>query len=264
MLSSARVLSRYPHRPFFVPKPGVNRCKNLLHESRSYAHSTSRRHSLNEPTRTTVSESTAHQSPLVRRLLYRWDGSPRSKTRGLLIGTLVISLAYLVKISVEVEDFFYRIEAVLDINTIDSEEYKTVDFDSYHSTCSYFSKILTPLLVKPGYVKPESIQTFFTDLSDNKKMQFENFGQQKLHAIMRDAAKEIHESLDNPHEVPKLKEMEDIVTGALEMMQAELHLQRKGSEELAGWIKSLKEGRAGRKEVNDEAILFWLLALLSK
>jgi hypothetical protein len=156
-----------------------------------------------------------------------------------LSGTFVLGLAFLVKFSVDLEDFFYRIDAVLEISSIDSDNYDTIDFNSYTQTCSHFSKICTPLLVKPGYAKPESVKDLFMTLST---MRFENFGQQKLHAIMRDAAKEIHRSLDNPHEVPKLKEMANILMSALEMIQAELHLQGKSSKELAGWIRSLKEG----------------------
>ena len=40
----------------------------------------------------------------------------------------------------------------------------------------------------------------------------------------------------------KLKEMVEVLTAALEMMEAELHLQNQTSKDLSSWLKALKEG----------------------
>ncbi|KAK7444094.1 hypothetical protein VKT23_015492 [Stygiomarasmius scandens] len=235
MLSFSRSCSHL--RPLFSSKTRSNLLKNALNHSQTRSlRSTALKYNLNEPK--TVSEPVTEPS-LLNRLLYRPDGSPRSKKKGILIGTLGLSLIFLIKISVDLEDFFYRVDAVLEISSTDSLEYDSTDWNSYAQTCSYFHKICAPILVKPGYAKPEDVQVFFTRLAG---MQFDNFGQQKVHGIMRDAAKEIHKSLDNPQEVPKLKEMGEILRSALEMVEAELHLQEKNSEDLSSWIKSLKEG----------------------
>ncbi|THU96925.1 hypothetical protein K435DRAFT_858081 [Dendrothele bispora CBS 962.96] len=237
MLPFARTISRsYSHLRL---KTSSNPLKNGL--SRTHIrdfHSTFRKYNLNDP-KTLTEASESGSTGLRRQLLYRKDGSLRSKKKGFLYGTLGLSLVLLIKISVDLEDFFYRIDAVIEISNIDESSYSSTDWSSYPGTCSYFSKILTPLLVKPGYAKPESVQNFFKRLEE---MRFENFGQQKVHGIMREAGREIHKSLNNPQEVPKLKEMGEILRGALEGLEAELHLQGKRDEELSGWIMSLREG----------------------
>ncbi|KAK7435206.1 hypothetical protein VKT23_019775 [Stygiomarasmius scandens] len=170
-----------------------------------------------------------------------------NKSLGTLsVGFLVVSMA-VADLMTDMEDMILLLAAILQVQVIDSSEFSSMDFDSYKTTVSYFHKICKPMLVTPGYALPEAVDTFFEDLRDLDYAEVSGEDtRDKMHGVMRDAAKEVHELLFKSREEPALaaQELIKVIRKALEMVI--LELQAHFDQGLSEWLKALKENEGDK------------------
>ncbi|KAF5337435.1 hypothetical protein D9758_017173 [Tetrapyrgos nigripes] len=115
-------------------------------------------------------------SRIWRRMWYRKDGTSRSKIKGLvfatLTGSILVALSALSDLFTDMEDMILLLAALLQVQTILSSEFSSVDLSDYKSTVGLFGRICKPLLVTPGYAEPDAVDRFFKGLGE-LEMDFE-------------------------------------------------------------------------------------------
>ncbi|THV02314.1 hypothetical protein K435DRAFT_963199 [Dendrothele bispora CBS 962.96] len=243
---TSRVCSRsYPHlRPLLAQS-----CVEPTLRLQAIKHGSITRHFRS----TAQSRSDSLLSRFSRRALYKKDGTPRSKMKGFVFGTLTLGLIFasvsVVDLIGDMEDMVHLLAALLQVQVIDSSDFSTTDFDSYKSTVSYFAKICKPVIVTTGYAPAADVDTFFEELRDLNYAEFDGDGEatkEKLHGVMREAAKEIHEKLLSSRDQPVLaiQDVPLIFKSALEtiVFQVQAHFDEGMSE----WLTSLKESENDR------------------
>ncbi|KAF5335440.1 hypothetical protein D9758_017822 [Tetrapyrgos nigripes] len=215
-------------------------------------------------------------------MLYRKDGTPRSKIKGLVFGSLAVSLlvalSALSDLLTDMEDMILLLAALLQVQTILSSEFPSVDLSDYKSTVGLFGRICKPLLVTPGYAEPDAVDRFFKGLGElemdfevvevegveegeggeggRKKLEFqETFDRERdriqtgLHIIMRDAVIEVRELLEEAKDQPALaaQDIVKVIREALEkvVLESQVH----SDEGMREWVMAMKEREDGDRSI---------------
>ncbi|KAJ7695443.1 hypothetical protein B0H17DRAFT_1055904 [Mycena rosella] len=132
---------------------------------------------------------TPRPSSLGARIMFRPDGTRRSKLRGLILTSLLAGLGYATwatLLVVEALDYeHYLLSTLVYIQRVDYD-YATVSFADFGAALAYFEELCG--YFGQGDVSPEMVDAFFRDVATFA-------ARDVVHAIVRDAAGAVHDVL---------------------------------------------------------------------
>ncbi|KAF5385294.1 hypothetical protein D9615_000934 [Tricholomella constricta] len=121
------------------------------------------------------------------KLWYRRDGTPRSRLKGLIIGTIASATLYTMYTMLALVDEFdtanYLLSGLIHIQRIDTE-YSSVDPSEFKSIHSYFQEMCSALF---GDIPQQMIDDFFGDVDA-----LVGSSKDEAHRVLRETCEEVH------------------------------------------------------------------------
>ncbi|KAK7046637.1 hypothetical protein R3P38DRAFT_2874899 [Favolaschia claudopus] len=136
--------------------------------------------------------------PWSSRIWYRADGTPRSKVRGLLTTSLIISVLWSYATTKRLQfisAFHSVVSALVRVQRVDTDAYASVDFTSYQSSLDYFHRLFNQEAQLISKDKADVHQKFFARLAalnDNSSPSHDPTKRDRAHAIVVEAAQQVH------------------------------------------------------------------------
>ncbi|KAF8189834.1 hypothetical protein K438DRAFT_1832163 [Mycena galopus ATCC 62051] len=130
------------------------------------------------------------------RIKFRPDGAPRFTVRTIIIASLITSmlsgLVYLNWLTYNASRIMgmehLLVSSLADIQSVDVEEYASVDFSSYRASLDYFAHLYAAATTKSPPTMPRDLFESWSALEGTTK-------EDEAHTILRDVAKEVHTAL---------------------------------------------------------------------